>query len=353
MTQLISIIIPVYNVEYFLPKCLDSVMKQTYRDFEVLLIDDGSTDESARICDEYASKYECCRVFHRQNAGVAASRNIGLSQARGKYIVFLDSDDYIEKELMAKVYEQMETQKYDICSYSARRVDEVGNHLYDIYFVDMITGLQFDDESRDLFLWKKFLQYKTGWECCFHVFRRDIIEQNQIRFDEKLRYAEDLIFTFEYMLYVERWIKIPDVLYDYTLRNGSATKELDRKEMVDGIMYYAFLRIRERLKKKDSDRYRAKRISLFYAALLHYFYPIFAKNVGIRRVRKWLEDSPDLALQKQQFRLLSLQKKKLKKLFGDKEGTKLYNMVRYFLDGNERLYVKRCSRLLHVKEKRS
>ena len=119
MTQLISIIIPVYNVEYFLPKCLDSVMKQTYRDFEVLLIDDGSTDGSACICDEYAARYKCCRAFHRKNAGVAASRNIGLSEAKGKYIVFLDSDDYIEKELLAKVYEQMETQKYDICSYSA------------------------------------------------------------------------------------------------------------------------------------------------------------------------------------------------------------------------------------------
>lgn len=343
MTQLISIIIPVYNVEEFLPKCMDSVLKQTYRDFEVLLIDDGSTDGSAAICDEYAQQYDCCKVFHRQNAGVAASRNFALSKAKGKYIVFLDSDDYIEKEMLAKVYAKMELEQYDICSFSARRVDEAGKHLYDIYFVNVIGSLYFNEESRDMFLWQKFLQYQTGWECCFHVFRRDIIETNQIRFDEKLRYAEDLVFTFEYMFYVESWIKLPDVLYNYTLRSGSATKELDRKGMLDGIMYDAFGRMRERLKKKDSGRYDTARISLFYAALLQYFYPIFAKGMEIDQVREMFGGSDKWSVQEEQLQALLLQKKKLQQLFGEKSGFELYRKARFLLDGDRKKYEK-CRR---------
>lgn len=340
MTQLISIIIPIYNVEEFLPKCIDSVLKQTYRDFELLLIDDGSTDGSAAICDEYAQQYDCCKVFHRQNKGVAASRNFALSKAEGKYVVFLDSDDYIEKEMLAKVYEKMELEQYDICSFSARRVDEVGKHLYDIYFVNVIGSLHFNDESRDMFLWQKFLQYQTGWECCFHVFRRDIIENNQIRFDEKLRYAEDLVFTFEYMLYVESWIKLPDVLYDYTLRCGSATKELDQKEMLDGIMYDAFGRMRERLKKKDSNRYDTARISLFYAALLQYFHPVFAKGIGMEQVREMLESSDQWSIQQEQLRAVLPQKKKLQQLFGKKSGFELYQKTKFLSAGSKLRYSK-------------
>lgn len=332
MTQLFSIIIPVYNVERFLAKSIDSVLKQCYRDFEILLIDDGSTDSSPAICNEYADKYECCRVFHRENCGVAASRNFGLSMAKGKYIVFLDSDDYLEKEALAKVYEQMEGQQYDICSFSARRIDEAGTHLYDIYFVETIGSLSFDNDSRDLFLWRKFLQYKTGWECCFHVFRRDIIEQNQIRFEERLRYAEDLVFTFEYMLYVERWIKLPDVLYDYTLRNGSATKELDRRAMFEGIMYDAFGRMCERLKRKDRRRYSVSRISLFYAALLNYFMPEFARGNGVDAVNRMFADSENWAIHKQQLKRLMVQKHKLKEIFGSTEGADLYQRVRHFLN---------------------
>lgn len=345
MTQLISIIVPVYNVEKFLPKCIDSVMKQSYRDFELLLIDDGSTDNSAAICDEYAGRYECCRVFHRKNAGVTASRNIGLSEAKGKYIVFLDSDDYIEKETLAKIYEQMEVQQYDICSFAARRIDEAGRFLYELRFDDMVTSLCFQDESRDKFLLKDFLQYRTGWEVCFHAFRRDIIEREQIRFEEKLSYAEDLLFTFEYMLYVDRWIKIPDILYNYTLRAGSATKELERKVMIEGIMYYAFERIRKRLCQKDSNCYNAQSISLFYAALLYYFFPSFTCFIGIEGVRDILKAPEIWSVQERELKILVSKKKELQELFGEKAGTEMYHRIIYLLDGNGKKYAKSCKRL--------
>ena len=101
MTQksLISIIIPVYNTEQYLSKCLDSVINQTYKNLEIIVIDDGSTDNSGKICDEYALKDNRIKVVHKQNAGVSSARNIGLDIARGEYIAFIDSDDYIELDM--------------------------------------------------------------------------------------------------------------------------------------------------------------------------------------------------------------------------------------------------------------
>ena len=94
----ISVIVPVYNVEQYLPRCIDSILAQTFTDFELLLIDDGSTDNSGKICDEYAKKKDTkIRVWHKENGGVSSARNMGLDFAKGEYIQFIDSDDFIEK----------------------------------------------------------------------------------------------------------------------------------------------------------------------------------------------------------------------------------------------------------------
>ena len=99
----ISVIIPVYNAESTLRRCVDSVLAQTYTDFECLLIDDGSTDKSGEMCDEYAAKDSRVRVFHKENGGVSSARNVGLDNAKGEWITFLDSDDYIEEEFLGSI----------------------------------------------------------------------------------------------------------------------------------------------------------------------------------------------------------------------------------------------------------
>ena len=96
----VSIIVPVYNVERFLPKCLDSILNQTFQNFELLLIDDGSSDNSGSICDEYAKKDSRIKVFHQENKGVSFARNLGLDYAQGKYILFVDSDDWVASEYL-------------------------------------------------------------------------------------------------------------------------------------------------------------------------------------------------------------------------------------------------------------
>ena len=104
-TPIISVIVPVYNVEQYLPRCIDSILAQTFTDFELLLIDDGSKDKSGAICDAYARKDPRIRVFHKPNGGVSSARNMGLDNAKGEWIAFVDSDDWVNEDFLANFVE--------------------------------------------------------------------------------------------------------------------------------------------------------------------------------------------------------------------------------------------------------
>ena len=110
----ISVIVPVYNVEQFLPRCINSILAQTFTDFEVLLINDGSADNSGRICDEYAKKDNRIRLFHKGNGGVSSARNIGLKNVKGELICFIDSDDYLDKKFLQRMVKAMEENDVDL-----------------------------------------------------------------------------------------------------------------------------------------------------------------------------------------------------------------------------------------------
>jgi glycosyltransferase involved in cell wall biosynthesis len=118
----ISVIVPVYNVKEYLPQCLDSIINQTFRDIEILVIDDGSSDGSEKICDEYASKDPRLHVFHQANAGLSAARNLGIDHAVGKYLSFIDSDDYIDPEMLNIMHHNIQKEKADIAVCGMYRV---------------------------------------------------------------------------------------------------------------------------------------------------------------------------------------------------------------------------------------
>ena len=127
----ISIIIPIYNVKEYLKRCVDSVLNQSYKNIEVILIDDGSTDGSEKICDEYAKKDKRVVVVHQKNSGVSASRNKGIELATGKYIGFVDSDDYIHKDMFEKLYNSLisTSSSISMCNYQLLDVDEKPNDI--------------------------------------------------------------------------------------------------------------------------------------------------------------------------------------------------------------------------------
>lgn len=185
MTPKISIIVPVYNTEPYIARCLDSILSQSFTDFELLLIDDGSTDGSTAICDSYATKDNRVRVFHKENGGVSSARNLGLDEAKGEWITFVDSDDWVEQGYFC---------------------DVVGNEACLVYRHRIFSDGTFDSIlPKGLYKGQEFIDFfeENTYTNLFRMsnamfFRRDVLQDSNIRFVEQLRFGEDRIFALQY-----------------------------------------------------------------------------------------------------------------------------------------------------------
>ena len=130
---MISIVVPVYKVEKYLNRCVDSILNQTYTDFECILVDDGSPDKCGQICDEYAELDKRIRVIHKENGGLSDARNVGIDAAKGEYILFVDSDDWIHPQLIELTLKIIIKEKADVVSYDYKKVNNAGNlPFYDV-----------------------------------------------------------------------------------------------------------------------------------------------------------------------------------------------------------------------------
>ena len=189
---MISVIVPIYNVEEYLPACIESILNQTYRDLEILLIDDGSTDNSGKICDEYAEKDKRCIVIHQQNKGLSGARNTGLDNAKGEYISFIDGDDYIHPQMLEILYEALLKGDYD---FSMALYKEV----YAKEQIQLISSYSFNEICRDQLmygLYNSSNKNNTYREMNFHavwnkLYRRELI--NNTYFTSLS--AEDTVFN--------------------------------------------------------------------------------------------------------------------------------------------------------------
>ena len=222
---LLSVIVPVYNTSKLLPRCMESLRKQTYGNLEIILIDDGSTDESPAMCDTYAAQAENVKVLHKKNAGLGFARNSGLDMATGAYIAFLDSDDYIEETMYERLMAQTETAELDavFCDFSiARRngaiepVDsglKAGRYSGQALLLAILgaapdTGRDFDF---DMSVWKG-------------VYARKLIEDHSIRFvSERRMLCEDLFFQIDFLQRAQQVGYIDEKLHFYCENNGSLT----------------------------------------------------------------------------------------------------------------------------------
>lgn len=216
MQPKISVIIPVYKAEQFLAKCLDSILSQTFENWECLLIDDGSPDNSGYICDKYAYNDSRIIVYHKTNGGVSSARNHGIKKSSGEWIMFVDSDDYIEPETL-EVSLKAIGKDVDLVVFG---IEE--NHLYNnttkspdlTYIGKEGASIQEELEEAD----------KNGWlqgPVC-KLFRRDIIVNNRIFFDPIMSYGEDTKFSFEYFLHCKEVRILHNYLYHYCFRNNDS-----------------------------------------------------------------------------------------------------------------------------------
>lgn len=216
---MITIIIPIYNSEYTLNKCIDSILNQTLHNWELLLIDDGSTDRSGDICDHYAAKDQRIQVFHKKNAGVSSARNIGLEYAKGEWIVFVDSDDFVKESYLAHLLEHSQKQVDLIISYAEiHNGDNIQKESYPSKLVD-------DTNFESMFIENDMHWHTSPWS---KLYKRNIIKEHHLRFCEGMHIGEDAVFLYSYMLCSNRIYISNDTDYCYFAYNeGSLTKRVN------------------------------------------------------------------------------------------------------------------------------
>lgn len=230
----ISVIVPIYNVESYLSQCIDSVLCQTCRDFELILVDDGSPDRCPEICDEYAAKDQRIRVIHKKNGGLSDARNAGLDTARGKYVFFLDGDDTIEPELLQIAASHMED-GLDMVAFDYRHVFADGTKENKPYLEHGVFAME-SIADREKFIHQILLTYKIGWEACTRMFVRAQIEEYGLRFaDNREIFAEDLYFCLCYCAHVNKVACLDACLYNYRQHEASIMANQKRKSNINRI----------------------------------------------------------------------------------------------------------------------
>lgn len=218
MSPIVSIIVPIYNVEKYLRECLDSIISQTFTDWECLLIDDGSPDKCGEICDEYAAKDKRFRVFHKENGGVSSARNLCLDNAKGEWVTFVDADDMIALDYLSALveptlkYEDLDFVHAGCCNYRDGKIVKI-EQKYEPYY-----------GSDPAYLFNKFRGLTVS-----KLFRLENVKHWSdglpLRFDEKMKIAEDMAFTLDYILNVRQYAFVAETGYIYRRDNeGSATK---------------------------------------------------------------------------------------------------------------------------------
>ena len=229
-SPLVSILIPVYNVELYLEECVQSVCAQTYSNLQIILVDDGSTDNSGKICDSFVQKDSRIQVIHKRNSGVSAARNTGLDLAKGTYIYFVDSDDWVMETMVAETVSIMEREGCDLCAWGMDIVEEGKAPIYFGRWKERLFYFSTEEEKRR-FLCRWILPCRMGWSVYCRAFRRDVIERFGLRFATDCRIFEDLDFFFRYTACCQNLYYIPKSLYFYRQQDASVmhTSSLEKQ----------------------------------------------------------------------------------------------------------------------------
>lgn len=220
---MISIIIPVYNVSRYLNECIQSVVNQSYKDFECILINDGSSDGSEMICNQWAQKDSRIKVIHQSNQGVSKARNKGITEAQGEYIAFIDSDDWIAPNYLNELFQPIEKYNVDlvVCGLQQHYTDSTSkNYSYKTGIIKIEK--QFTNEFTDIN--KQFLLFGP----VIKLYKKSIIQKHNINFPPKYTYGEDLLFNYNYLEYVKTVYIIDQCLYHYRIIGSGTLSSIKR-----------------------------------------------------------------------------------------------------------------------------
>ena len=232
----LSVIVPVYDVENYLCKCVESLLNQglSTKDYEIILVDDGSPDKCPALCEDYATRNENIRVVHRQNGGLSAARNSGLDVAKGRYVQFVDSDDYLEPKVLKTLVMKMENEDLDVLRFNYQNVNE----KYEVFDPNK-EGKIYVDYRDEVCEGEEFLNKRLGPACYVwqFMFKRELIQK--CPFKEGI-YFEDVEWTPRALVKALRVTSLNIVVYNYLFRNGSITQSVDeskRKKLLDDKLF--------------------------------------------------------------------------------------------------------------------
>lgn len=312
MAVKVSLIVPVYNEEKCLGICMESLLGQTFGDIEIILVDDGSKDESPRLCDAYAGQDDRVKVIHKKNAGLGMARNSGLECAEGEYVGFIDSDDYVQPDMCEKMYRAAQESDADIV---LAGMYQVGGNLFAADGAKKVCCFP-EQEMFDGYQGRERLMLgivgALPWEeedsrynfsVCKNIYRRRIIEENDLRFySEREVISEDLLFLLKFVSHVERGIGIPGAYYYYKRNDISVTKQyrpdlfLQFKKMAEAVRNELQYLLPETDAQLYVDRLFQARARVALVSEVQHAIDI---GIGYRGVRKALYDiSSDEELQK-------------------------------------------------------
>lgn len=331
----ISIIIPVYNVADYLDRCVQSCLAQTCQEFEILLVDDGSTDGSGRLCDAWAAKDTRIRVIHKANGGLSSARNAGMEQATGKYLYFLDSDDFIDPDLLADCLTAMENGA-DLVAFNYRLIDESGTTLSQTSFPPQTVCLS-TPEDRLCFLARDFFDERIGWSAWSRMYRADLIRTHGLTFADNAKiFAEDLYFCLCYLLHANTIQTLYGTYYNY-LQRGNSIMGTQNARLNFGRMnelskaFYQYLCLQKE------------------TALLQRHFPLFHYRILENVIRRadsiqphtvqqmralLMEDIPDWDFCRIQFSHLPRSRRLLRMVYGSEKMLHILAQVQYFSSGN-------------------
>lgn len=269
-----SVIIPIYKVEQYLEECVDSVLRQNYSNYEIILVDDGSPDSCPIICDKYAEEFDHIKVIHKKNGGLSDARNVGLDISTGEYVIFLDSDDYWEeKDFLKKangfiVSEQCP--QIDIILFQAKKyVEETQNYVLDQYYSSEYINCVGKDKTLRYLL-------ETGsysMQACTKILKRKFLKDNQIVFVQDLL-GEDLDWFLQVMLKADNIYALDDINYIYRIRKGSITNTIGVKNLSDTLwMLQKWTKEIEKINLTDYQKSN-------YYGILAYAYVVAILNYG-------------------------------------------------------------------------
>ena len=231
MKPLLTVVIPVYNVEKYLKRCVESVLVQGWHNYDILLVDDGSTDSSPQICDDYAKVYDFISVIHKKNGGLSEARNTGILQAKGEYVYFPDSDDWIETDTFLALAEVLESQKFDIISFNREFVKDEDDAIVSDSLVTQVF------EGKDAFVQMLKHSYITGF-ANDKIYRKSLFIDNNILFP-KGKYYEDLGTNYKLFLSAKKVYATNQKYYHYLIDNpDSITQSWNEKKFSDMFGFY-------------------------------------------------------------------------------------------------------------------